>query len=303
MRLIKTVRSKLTDLALLSRLPPFRRAPPPPPRQEIKRPTLATAVVTSTLDETRGIHTTTNVETKDATLSGAECATYLQTVRPLELPEGEINRSNVVAIGTHCYVFGGCRVQSNRAMRYDTLTRAWQTMASMPRTFMRHALAATAAGEIVVVGGLSDRNLLNCHRDAYLYTPATNTWQSLPDMPYVVAYHSAVVYRDPKDGEEQLLVLGGVENPETYPLYRSGVAFGFRAFAWRSFDADMIKCRMSHTTRAIPGGVLRVSGGRCADKTHAEATACADDQGEEYDFSTRAWSLVGTVAKLATEAK
>ena len=300
LRLIKTVCKKLTDSALLQRLPPFCLAPqpqppPPPCLAEIKRPPLATVVATSA---TVIVTSDKDTESKDGTplLQGAELAAYLQTVHPPHvLPADEIHRSNVVAIGSRCYVLGGRRVKSDRVMCYDTLTRAWQTLSGMPRTFMRHALACTGAGDIVVTGGLSDHNLLNCHRDAYIYTPGTDTWRSLPDMPCVVAYHSALVYRDAKSGDEQLLVLGGVENPENYcPMYRSGAVFGFRTLAWRPFDADMLKCHMFHTARVVPGGVVRVTGGQCADKTHGEATECADDQGEEYDFSTRTWALIGT---------
>jgi hypothetical protein len=236
----------------------------------------------------------------------------------------------VVAVGAHYYLFGGLRTQSDRAMRYDTRTGAWETLAAMPRAFMAHALAATGAGQILVVGGMSHRMLLNCHRDAYLYTPGQRSgpaankaaiwdadlWETLPDLPYVVGYHSATVYRDPgdRDGVERLVVLGGAENPETYEMYRSGVVLDFRTLKWSAFDADMVQCRMCHTVRLGTSGqrsnptggdprrsptggcVLRVTGGEWRHQARTQSIKCDDGQGEEYDFATRKWLLNNQVA-------
>jgi hypothetical protein len=263
-----------------------------------------------------------------ATPEGEELAQLVRAVLPPELAE-EVGRSNVVAVGAHYYLFGGLRTQSDRAMRYDTRTGAWETLAAMPRAFMAHALAATGAGQILVIAGMSHRMLLNCHRDAYLYTPGqpssptgADRWETLPDLPYDVGYHSATVYRDPKDRDggsggggggggggstERLVVLGGAENPETYEMYRSGVVLDFRTLKWSAFDADMVQCRMCHTVRlgtsgqrsSPTGGVLRFTGGEWRHQARTQSIKCGEGQGEEYDFATRKWLLNSKVAAAA----
>jgi hypothetical protein len=311
LRLKKTIRRRLTDTMLLARLPPFRRAPPPPAPPEVKRPPRATSITTTKryvplvlgMDEKKTKTSVTDEAPPTPSVSSSgdvqkdDIADPVACIRelPPDLPAHEVDRSNSVALGPTYYVFGGCRVESDRVLRYDTRAAIWQTLQPMPRTFMRHAVATTSAGEIVVVGGMSRRTRLNCDRDAYLYAPATDTWQTLPDLPYVVGFHAITVYRDPRDDEERLLVLGGVENPETFPVYRSGLVFGFRTFAWQSFESDMLRCRYRHMVRITSDGALQATGGFCSDSVHGKVTACTENQGERFDFRTRTWSLLPSV--------
>ena len=305
LRLVKNLHTKLADTdPLLAQLPPFRRAPPPPPFRlvpELKRPPMATSVLTiPSEEEGKKENKEKDEKEKEKILAGSELQTYLLAVCPSELSENDIGHSNVIAVGSSSsssstyYILGGRYEASDRVMSYNTVLKTWETRSPMPRKFKGHALARTHAGEIIVTGGLSSRFLLNCHKDVYIYTPSTNTWRTLPDMPYVMAYHSALVYRDStKNNDECLVVLGGVENPENYLMYKSGAIFHFATLTWSPFPVDMIKYRMDNVrVEYCTNGNLRVTGGQYAETARGDATTGTPHQGEEYNFETRTWSLI-----------
>jgi N-acetylneuraminic acid mutarotase len=94
---------------------------------------------------------------------------------------------SVVVIGKLIYAIGGWfdgSVCSGDIEVYDTEANSWEFLAPMP--VPRRLLGATAGrdGCIYVFGGNRDEKLEWYTRTAERYTPTTNTWKSLTDMPY-----------------------------------------------------------------------------------------------------------------------
>jgi N-acetylneuraminic acid mutarotase len=148
---------------------------------------------------------------------------------------------------------------------------AWEVRAPMPLPRTEVA-AATVRSEIMVLGGFTIDRGASTRVDAY--SPATNRWRRLPDLPIGVHHAMAV------GAGGRLHVLGGY-TVAGVPL-RS--AFVLESGRWRALP------RMPFARAAAGAGVSRgkivVAGGVTAGATRLARNALS------FDLRTRRWSIV-----------
>ncbi|MCS7033264.1 MAG: hypothetical protein NZ561_04610, partial [Phycisphaerae bacterium] len=86
-------------------------------------------------------------------------------------------------IGGKVYLAGGItegNVTTNRAARYDPATNTWTNLANMPGVGRNSAPAGTDGTRLYVFGGrVGGDNPENPRSDILVYSPTSNTWQTL----------------------------------------------------------------------------------------------------------------------------
>ncbi|KAK8789199.1 hypothetical protein V5799_021028 [Amblyomma americanum] len=109
-----------------------------------------------------------------------------------------------IAVLDHCvYCIGGSPngiVTLDTAEEYDTVTDSWRTVGRMNHPRLG-ASAASCAGRVYIVGGMSTETLL---RSAEAYDPVTDKWTVVAPMKTERLFHGLVAYRD------KIYVVGGL---------------------------------------------------------------------------------------------
>ncbi len=89
----------------------------------------------------------------------------------------------VVKLGAKLYVFGGLKLTGTNtytavtdAYVYDTMAKAWSSLAVLPNAVAYATAAPSAAGKIWVMGGFSSSSTTSQQRLVQEYDPATNAW-------------------------------------------------------------------------------------------------------------------------------
>ncbi len=87
---------------------------------------------------------------------------------------------SMVALDGQVYVVGGAGDRPHELWRYDPASDSWETLPAALPTLREHLTAVALEGRLYVIGGRWSRGNLPTLES---YDPATNTWQSHPDMP------------------------------------------------------------------------------------------------------------------------
>jgi hypothetical protein len=80
---------------------------------------------------------------------------------------------------------------------YDPATDSWRTLAHSPLTGGDHYAAVWTGSEVVIVGGAGQDHAANGqvpatrYNEAAAYSPTTDTWRSLPDLPIDLSFTDA----------------------------------------------------------------------------------------------------------------
>jgi N-acetylneuraminic acid mutarotase len=151
-------------------------------------------------------------------------------------------------------------------------TRDWEQRASLP--VPRTEVAADVVGsEIAVVGGFNADGSHSARADAY--SPATDRWRRLPDLP-ASAHHTMAVAR-----AGRLYVLGGyghAGNPlRTAYVLENG---SWQALPRLPFPRAAAGAAVVGNRIVVAGGVVRVNGARLARNALS------------FDLRTRRWSVI-----------
>ena len=149
---------------------------------------------------------------------------------------------------------------------------AWATAAPLPEARTEVA-AATARGEIAIIGGLRDNGDASARVDAY--SPGTDTWRRLPDLPAAVHHPLAA-----SDGQ-RLYVVGGYGGPLGFGR-PSREAFVFDQGRWQRLPR--LPEPRAAGGAAVLGGRLYVVGGVAASGLARRAFA--------LDLRTRRWTQI-----------
>jgi non-specific serine/threonine protein kinase len=150
---------------------------------------------------------------------------------------------------------------------------AWATAAPMPDARTEVA-AAVVQAEIVLVGGLTEDGSPSARVDAY--SPATDRWRRLPDLPAPAGVHHALAASDGR----RLYVVGGYGDP----LGGGGPtrsAYVLENGAWHTLPR--LPEPRAAGGAAVLHGKLYVVGGRAANGLARTAFA--------LDLTTRRWQL------------
>ncbi|MFD1772115.1 galactose oxidase [Sphingobacterium suaedae] len=158
-----------------------------------------------------------------------------------------------VRIQNHWYILGGINspdalTANNNCWRLDLdhPEKGWTVLAAIPGPGRMLAVAGNAAGELLVLSGVT---LINGKRkylkDAYLLT-AAGAWQSLPTLSHAVAAAPSPAALDARSG--QLLIFGGDDgalaaaSPLGHPGFPDRIlAFDIRRRTWA--DAGQLPFR------------------------------------------------------------
>ena len=144
---------------------------------------------------------------------------------------------SLVAIGNTCYALGGYNGSSlnqaiyasvddllgnavpanqpNNSGSSDTQS-AWKTLSNTP-TY--RPTAAVLAGKLLAVGGRKTSDELAAMKEVYMYSPSTNSWIYVSDLPALRAL-TAIAVLVPAD----ILVIGGYDGTYVNTVYRGTLA-------------------------------------------------------------------------------
>ena len=156
----------------------------------------------------------------------------LQWYKTDPLPTGSRNVS-LVTIGNTCYALGGYKhpLRLNQALyaSVDDLCNAApanQTTHSgssdtqsawkkLPNTQSYHPAAAVLAGNLLAIGGYETSDRRTNKKEVYMYSPSTNFWIYIGDLPAPRSYTAVVVL-----SSTEILVIGGWDGCEVNTVYK-----------------------------------------------------------------------------------
>lgn len=174
------------------------------------------------------------------------------------------------ALGDRIFVAGGIRWSgtTDRFEEFDTGRGVWRRRADLPLPLHHPALTAVE-GRLLLCGGY--RNLFfDPVPLAYLYEPAQDRWQRLPDMPAARGEHAAVF------AGGRVLVIAG-RGPAAARVWSWNPQRG----TWSDED-EPIPTPRHHAAVAVLDGLVYVAGGRDAHGRNLSVL-------ERYDPGTRHW--------------
>ena len=144
------------------------------------------------------------------------------------------NHIPLVAIGSTCYALGGYNgLQRNQvlyasvddllgnAVPANQITHsgssdtqsAWKTL---PNTPIYRPAAAVLAGNLLAIGGNETSQLLGAAmKEVYMYSPSTNSWFHISDLPAPRSHIAAVVL-----SSTEVLVIGGIDGDSVNTVYK-----------------------------------------------------------------------------------
>lgn len=136
---------------------------------------------------------------------------------------------------------------------YDPGTDEWSRLADMPEP-RHHHMAAAVEGRLYVFGGFSDAgSSTTIGTNTWRYSPASDEWEALADMPAPVAAGAAV-----PDGDS-IVLIGGV--PTGTAVYRYSISDD----RWE--ELPPLQTAREHNAAVVVAGTIHVLGGRWAGMT------------------------------------
>lgn len=130
------------------------------------------------------------------------------TLAPLPVPRAHVA---LAWLDGHLFAIGGAtedRGRSSQVDRYDPETDTWSSGAEMPTA--RECDVVAYEGRLYAVGGYDGRSSVTAFE---VYDPKTDQWEKLPDLPFLLSAHHAVVV----DGV--LYTFGHYQHPERVAAY------------------------------------------------------------------------------------
>lgn len=201
--------------------------------------------------------TTTTTATPGSTTT-AQPSVWQRLAR-MRYPRSEMP---AVVIGGQVYVPGGYMETAQGAAgqvfheAYDPVTDQWSRLADMPES-RHHHMAAAVDGALYVFGGFADAaSSTTLGTNAWRYSPGSDTWEVLTDMPGPVAAGAAVAVGD------SIFVVGGV--PAGTAVYRYSVD----SDRWEAMPA--LATAREHNAAAVVDGAVFAIGGRWGGETLTE---------------------------------
>jgi N-acetylneuraminic acid mutarotase len=205
-------------------------------------------------------------EPSKSVISSDLLRTGWRTLASMPTPRAEVASA---VIDGKIYIVGGFTEngQNSDIVEVYANNNTWTAIEPMPER-LDHAMAAAANRKLYVLGGW--RIFGQQASDAmYAYDPATQRWQSMPNMPLPRAAGAAVNIGD------TILVVGGVgPEPEV------GLAYNTVTGEWRR-TAPMSAPR-EHLAAAVAGEKVYAIGGRWSDRGNLATL-------EAYDPATDSW--------------
>jgi N-acetylneuraminic acid mutarotase len=176
------------------------------------------------------------------------------TVAPL--PTTNYGMTAATGSDGRIYVMGGLDLVNGGALAavevYDPTTNAWASVAPMSTQRYGGAAALGLDGRIYVMGG----NTTGYHGDgvssAEAYSPASNTWTTLPSMSAARSYLSAATGADGR-----VYALGGLDPNGTY--LSSVEAYNIQLGAWQPIAP--LPTPLGDSAAVSAGGTVSVFGG------------------------------------------
>jgi serine/threonine-protein kinase PknK len=172
------------------------------------------------------------------------------------------------------WIMGGLRngVPLQIVESYDPKTGAWQPGPPLPVP-LHHAAAATYRGEVVVVGGETEKNIGNGTNKVFALRG--NSWVELPSLKHARAAPGAAVVGD------KLVVVGGQSAKQLVPQTEV-----FDGSSWK--DAADMPTPREHLAAVSDGTYVYVVGGRFLSASKNTAAL------EQFDPASGKWTkLIG----------
>lgn len=107
------------------------------------------------------------------------------------IPQSRTHSCSIV-FDNKIYVIGG---EGRIVQLYDPASDSWTTKAELPSGTFHNASAAVANGKIYVFGGFDLGNLEGTST-LFEYTPSSNSWKQLRDLPIKLSISNAVSYNN-----------------------------------------------------------------------------------------------------------
>jgi N-acetylneuraminic acid mutarotase len=169
---------------------------------------------------------------------------------------------------------------------YRPSSNSWSRAASLPQPRFGFALTLLRNGKVLLAGGTTCKQFTCEERaDALLYNPARNAWSPAASMPTARVGHTAT-----RLANGQVLVVGGVTDPDGLTATASTALYDPRANRWRA-AASMSTGRLGHSATLLHGGRVLAAGG-LEDTLTASSLATA----ELYNPTTNRWTRTGSMA-------
>jgi N-acetylneuraminic acid mutarotase len=221
----------------------------------------------------------------DLGLSTGECEPDLDlasawTEEP-SLPH-ELDEPRAVTVDGQIYLVGGITgletlpsgrlllEPSDELTRFDPGTGTSTELAPLPQA-LNHIGVVAYGHDLYVLGGYGNSLGDHTRSSFYRYSPASDRWSRMPDLPAPRAAMAAGV------AGHQLIVAGGAR--DNVPLAQA-FAFDFKTDRWSKLPPML--SRREHVGAAVAGDKLYVLGGRAPG-------SLAVDTAESYDVSERRW--------------
>lgn len=140
-----------------------------------------------------------------------------------------------------------------------------------------HTATVLRSGQVLVAGGLGDREASDATATAELYDPRTGTWTSTGSMTAPRMHHTATLLPDGR-----VLVAGGAAEARFSSPVATAEVYDPRTGTWTA-TGPMTEARVFHRAVPIGGGRVLVAGGM------------ASDTAEVYDHRSGTWSATGSM--------
>jgi N-acetylneuraminic acid mutarotase len=193
-----------------------------------------------------------------------------QWLRGPDLPEARLQAA-AASIGRDLYLVGGCPGPdlqgklSNGVLRLSTTDKpgAWKPVRRFPGAGRAQMAAAACGGKLYVFGGVVREGAdLVASDDAFVYDPARDRWDRLPDLPCAGRQWAAA------GSAGRILILGGRQTPpataETSE-YVSDRVFSFDPATRTYAEAGTLPLPLARLgTVSLPDGRVLIAGGETA---------------------------------------
>ncbi|WP_412028963.1 NPCBM/NEW2 domain-containing protein [Deinococcus yunweiensis] len=196
-------------------------------------------------------------------------------------------------VGGKLYVFGGfdslksCCTPTNRAQVFDPATNTWTPLKAMPGTGVTHTGMATDGTNIYYAGGYVGKvaadgtwsGQIFGTTDAWIYTPASNTYSRLPNLPTPLSA-GQLEYLNGK------LHYFGATNPERTEDLGDHYVLDRAAGAKVWTRAATMPHPRQHMGSAVIGGKIYAIGGQTGHDEMLKTQSFVD----VYDPATNTWT-------------
>jgi N-acetylneuraminic acid mutarotase len=223
-----------------------------------------------------GSHCATTLDCQTGTCDAGTCRPgRWSTIQAMPTPRAEL--AAVAGSDGSIYAIGGQTSGSATGVVevYDPALDSWSTRAPMPTP--RYGLAAVVGsdGTIYAIGGnYTSVNDAGPSVVVEAYTPATNTWRSLPALPVGRSDVAAAAIGD------TIYAIGGFDGT-TFQTLGSVAAWQPGAPAWSVLPDAMTTARSEHAAAVLADGTIYALGGEHGVAT-TELDACEWFQGSSW---------------------